>query len=481
VALASAGEHARRPRGEIVSSQQQFNDWMSRSFADIAMMMTDTPTGPYPYAGVPWFSTAFGRDGIITALEMLWLEPDVARGVLAYLAAHQAQSSDPVRDAEPGKILHETRKGEMAALGEIPFGSYYGSIDATPLFVLLCGAYYERTADRAFLQRLWPHVERALLWIDEYGDRDGDGFVEYARESPKGLVHQGWKDSQDGVSHADGTLAEAPIALCEVQGYVYAAKLHAATMATVLGQSQRAMALRAQAERLRAHFEAEFWCEDLSTYALALDRHKRPCRVRSSNPGHCLFTGIASPERARRTAQTLMAADSFSGWGVRTLAASERRYNPMSYHNGSVWPHDNALVAAGFARYGLRDLTARVLGGLFEATHFLELSRLPELFCGFPRRSGQGPTLYPVACSPQSWSAAAPFLLVQACLGLDLDAPRRRISFTRPRLPPFLETLRIGALTLGDCRVDLLCERHDGEVVVRVLRREGDPEIVIVP
>jgi len=479
-ALEAAEGDARRHRSDIYTSNQQFNDWINRSFADVAMMLTQTPAGTYPYAGVPWFSTPFGRDGIITALELLWLEPAVARGVLGYLATNQADAVDPRRDAEPRKILHETRKGEMAALGEIPFGRYYGSIDATPLFVMLAGAYHERTADVAFVESIWPNVEAALAWIDEHGDRDGDGLVEYARETPKGLVHQGWKDSQDAVSHADGELAEAPIALCEVQGYVYEAKRQAAALASALGRPDRAAGLDAEAEVLRQRFEERFWCEDLGTYALALDRDKRPCQVRSSNPGHCLFTGIAGPERARRTAATLMGPESFSGFGVRTLAAGERRYNPMSYHNGSVWPHDNALIAAGLGRYGWRNLASTILTGLFDSTLFLDLHRLPELFCGFPRRPGQGPTLYPVACAPQAWSAAAVFLLLQACLGLTIDAPHRRISFIRPLLPPFLERVRIGDLAVGDARVDLLCQRHEHDVSVRVLRREGDPDIVIV-
>ena len=442
-------------------------------------MTSDMPTGSYVYAGVPWFSTPFGRDGIITALEVLWANPDLARGTLAYLAATQARVVSEEQDAEPGKILHETRSGEMARLGEVPFGRYYGSVDSTPLFVILAGYYYTRTGDREFIAGLWEHVDRALWWIDEHGDLDRDGFVEYARRNPTGLVHQGWKDSSDSVSHEDGTLADGPIALCEVQGYVFEAKRQGARLAGLLGFDDRARALARQAKELRERFERAFWSDALGTYALALDGTKRPCCVRASNAGHCLFTGIAHPARARRVAETLMGEAFFTGWGVRTLAVNERRYNPMSYHNGSIWPHDNAIIGAGFARYGIRAPAARLLAGLFDASLFVDY-RMPELFCGFHRRAGEGPTLYPVACSPQAWSAGAVFMLLQATLGLSIDGAARRISINNGFLPEFLPQVRLEGLRIGQGSVDLVLERQPRDLGVRVERNDAKAEIVVI-
>ena len=475
----AALERLRSGCAAVHCTNPRFAEWVERSASDLQMMITDTEHGPYPYGGVPWFSTPFGRDGIITAYELLWFDPAVAHGVLRYLAATQATEIDPVRDAEPGKIIHEVRGGEMAALGEVPFGRYYGSIDATPLFVVLAEAYHRRTADHALIASLWPSIERALHWIDAYGDLDGDGFVEYQRRSGRGLVSQGWKDSADSISHASGELAAGPIALCEVQGYVYAALRAGAALATALGIGDRAAELHADADQLRARFERAFWCEDLGSYVLALDGDKRPCAVRASNAGHCLFAGIASNERARRVVDALLDDRSFSGWGIRTLDAAEARYNPISYHNGSVWPHDNALIALGMARYGYKDACARITSGLYEAVLHFDLRRMPELFCGFRSRPHEGPTLYPVACAPQSWAAGAVFLLLQACLGLEIDALRSQIVLDRPVLPPGLDRLAIDQLQVGDARVDLVLERHPHDVGVYLARRDGDVRVIV--
>jgi glycogen debranching enzyme len=473
-------DHLRQAEARVRSSSGLFDGWLHRSLADLRMLLTRKQEGLYPYAGVPWYSTPFGRDGIITALQMLWVQPEVAAGVLRFLAATQATHSSVEDDAEPGKIVHEIREGEMAALGEVPFRRYYGAVDTTPLFLVLAGEYLHATGDLGLVRELWPSFQAAMGWIEKSGDADGDGFVEYARRSSRGLSNQGWKDSADAVFHADGRLAEGPIALCEVQGYVHAARRAMATMARALGDDPLGQRQEALAEELRTRFESTFWCEDLSTYALALDGEKRPCRVRSSNPGHCLAMRLVGTDRARKVAGTLTSEEFFNGWGIRTIALGEPRYNPMSYHDGSVWPHDNALAALGFAHYGLRDAALAVLDRFFEASLFFELYRMPELFCGFPRRPDAGPTLYPVACSPQAWASGAVLMMLRAALGLDVDGVNRRVTFTNPVLPSFLEVLHIDGLAVGTSRVDLRIHRYaDGAAGVDVARRSGPVKLSI--
>jgi glycogen debranching enzyme len=464
---------------EVTTSNELFNAWLDRSISDLRMMITSTKHGAIPYAGVPWFAAPFGRDSIITAYQLLWVDPLIARGVLKYLAATQADEVDPVRESQPGKIIHEQRTGELAALGEVPFGRYYGSIDSTPLFVALAGEYLAHTNDVAFCESIWPNIEAALGWIENFGDADGDGFVEYTG-SERALVQQGWKDSHDSIFHTDGTIATPPIALCEVQAYVFWAKRSAARIARALRKPGRATQLEEQAESLRKAFEEAFWLPEHGIYALALDGHKRPCAVKASNAGHCMVTGIVDEERAKILATTLMSDAFNSGWGIRTLATSESRYGPITYHNGSIWPHDNAFIAQGLAAYGFKEEAHRIMTAFLDASGTLEFHRLPELYCGFPRRPGQGPIGYPLACAPQAWASGSVFLMLKACLGLSIDASKRQILLNRPSLPSYLKEVRIEGLRAGDGAADLMLSYHQSDDVgVNVSGRSGDVEVVV--
>ncbi|MGH7392389.1 MAG: amylo-alpha-1,6-glucosidase, partial [Candidatus Rokuibacteriota bacterium] len=470
--------HARAAR--IATDHEGFNALITRSLMDLNMLLTETPHGPVPYAGVPWYVAPFGRDSAITALQLLPYHAGAAAGTLRFLAAWQGRTVDAFRDEEPGKILHEHRLGEMANCREIPFIPYYGSVDATPLFAMLLAEYVRWTGDLALARELWPALRAALAWMREYGDGDGDGYLEYATRSPLGLANQGWKDSGDAVMHADGTLARPPIALVEAQAYAYAAWLGAAEIAALLGVSDDAARWRQTATDLRAAFNRDFWIETDGFYALALDGGKRPCEVVASNPAHGLWTGIVDERRAPGLAKRLMAADTFSGWGIRTLSAKERRFNPMSYHNGSVWPHDNAIAVAGFRRYRLVEHAATLAGALFEGARHFEFGRIPELFCGFSRHADHGPISYPVACAPQAWAAGTPLHLLTSLLGLEADAIHGRLTCLSPVLPPGIKWVEIHDLKVGTASFDLGVSRgRDDGASVELIGRRGDVELIV--
>jgi glycogen debranching enzyme len=461
----------------VETDHEYVNRWLARAHADLGMLLTATADGPLPYAGIPWYVAPFGRDSLITSLQVLPFLPEVARGTLRFLARHQARIYDDFTDQEPGKILHEYRRGELAACREIVFTPYYGTVDATPLFVMLAAEYLRWSGDLALARGLWPAVERALGWIRETGASGPDGYLTYRCRSPRGLGNQGWKDSHDAVMHASGALAPPPIALFEAQAYKYAALLGAADMAETIDAP--VPALRQEALRLREAVERDFWLNDEGVYALALDGEGQPCRVVTSNPGHGLWTGLVPESRAEALAKRLLAADVFTGWGLRTLAARERRYNPMSYHNGSVWPHDTAIAAAGFRRYGLTESFVTVATGLFDAVLSFEGLRMPELFCGFPRSQGYGPTRYPVACAPQAWAAGVVFQLVASTLGLEPDARENRLTLKEPVLPPWLTWIEVRGLRVRHSSVDLLVSRGRHGAGMELLGRRGDVEVLV--
>jgi glycogen debranching enzyme len=478
---ASAYHAWERGTTTVTSDHELLNLVVKRSVSDLRLLINDGP-GPdqrYIAAGVPWFSTLFGRDALITAFQALAVRPRLAVETLTTLAAYQATEDDPSRDAEPGKILHELRTGEMARNGELPHTPYYGSVDSTPLWLVLLGATYDWTGDAALVDRLWPHALAALDWIDHHGDRDGDGFVEYERRSDRGLVNQGWKDSSDAIRDRHGREAVTPIALAEVQGYVFDAKRRLATLARMRGDEVLATRLERDAETLRQRFEDAFWVEDQRYYAMALDGDKHPADAIGSNAGQCLWTGIVAPDRARDVVDHLLRPAMFSGWGIRTYATGQPGFNPIGYHTGTVWPHDTSLIAAGFKRYGFHDASNRLAGQMLEAAQRFPDYRLPELFCGFDRTEATTPVPYPVACSPQAWAAGASFLFLETMLGLRAHADRQELELANPHLPDWLGKVTLTDLQVGEASVDLLFHRWRGTTSAEVLRKTGDLAVTV--
>ena len=478
----AAAYHAwQRGTTAISSDHELFNLIVARSVADLRLLVNEGPGHDERYiaAGVPWFATLFGRDAIITALQSVAFRPQLAVETLSVLAAHQATEVDDWRDAEPGKILHELRTGEMAGSGEVPQTPYYGSVDSTPLWLILLGETFDWTGDRALIDGLWPNALAALEWIDRYGDLDGDGFVEYHRRSERGLLNQGWKDSSDAIRDRDGNEAVPPIALAEVQGYVFAAKRRMAGLARVRGEAELADRLDREAETLRERFEAAFWVEDLRYYALALDADKRQADAIGSNAGQCLWTGIVSTERCQDVVDRLMGPTLSSGWGIRTFASDQAGYNPIGYHTGTVWPHDTSLIASGLKRYGFDDAANRLVGHVLEAAQRFPDYRLPELFCGFDRDDATLPVPYPVACSPQAWAAGASFLFLSTMLGLRPHADRNELELLHPHLPDWLGKVTLTNLRIGEASVDLLFHRWRGTTSAEVLRKVGEVAVTI--
>jgi glycogen debranching enzyme len=450
-----------------------FDATLSRAVDDLRSLYVDANGEAAMSAGIPWYSTVFGRDSVITSLETLSLNRRIAVDTLRYLARHQGTCENAYTEEQPGKIMHELRRGEMARSGEIPHVPYYGTVDATPLWLVLLHETWRWTGDEALVRELLPNARRALEWIDRYGDLDGDGLVEYARTSDRGLVNQGWKDSGDGVPYPDGRLPNSPIALVEVQGYVYDAKVRMAGLFELVGEHETAARLRAAAERVRQRVLDQFWLDELGTFALALDGEKRPIPTVTSNAGHLLWSRLPDAPRARRVASALLAGDMSCGWGVRTLSARHPVFNPMSYHNGSVWPHDNALIVMGISHYGLGANALPLISAAHDVAATATFNRLPELYCGMSRDGSSRPVLYPVSCSPQAWASGALFLMLQAALGILPDAPAGALHIRNPVLPTFLQELTITNLAVGEARVSLHFARRASRTLVNVLAMES--------
>lgn len=459
---------------EVHTDNDTFNVILQAAIRDVNVLTTELEDkARIVAAGIPWFVAPFGRDSLLTSHELLMLNPQVARETLEVLAGKQSQIDDPDRDAEPGKILHEIRYGELAQAGLIPHTPYYGSVDSTPLFILVAGNYLRWSGDIEFINHIRPSLEAAINWMDDYGDIDGDGFIEYSKRSPAGLINQGWKDSEDSVVHQDGSLAEPPIALAEVQGYAYLARKRMADIYDALGFPDLGEIQSKKAGELKEAFNDAFWMKDEGYFALALDGSKNQVKSISSNPGQCLYCGIIDESLIPSVTERLMSPQMFSGWGIRTLSSDSVAYNPLSYHNGSIWPHDNAIIAAGLKRYGLYAETERIATALFSAATVSRDSRLPELYCGFDQVPGLPYVSYPVACSPQAWATAAPFLVLQSILGFSAQATEGVLSIHQPRLPDWLKEIHVSGMRVGDGTVGMSFTRREEGTSFALIEQTG--------
>jgi glycogen debranching enzyme len=462
---------------KVTTDYEPLQRLVNRGIGDLRVLLTDLGYGQFPVAGLPWFGVPFGRDSLIAALQMLAFNPEVAKGTLLTMASYQGKNLDPWRDEQPGKIMHEIRFGELANTNQIPFTPYYGTIDATPLFLVLLTEYVKWTGDFDIVQQLKDNIDAALTWIDQYGDRDGDLFVEYYQESSKGIANQGWKDSDDSIVHRNGEYAKSPIALAEVQGYVYQAKMGLADIFEQLNETERAAELRDQAKALKEKFDEQFWMEDVQFYAIALDEKKQQVGTITSNPGHVLFSGMLDNERVNAVIATLLSPKMFSGYGIRTMGEGEAGYNPMSYHDGSVWPHDNSMILLGLSKLGRQDEVNIVIDGLIEAAAHFEYDRLPELFCGHSKDLGK-PVKYPIACSPQAWAAGTPLVFIQSLLGLFPNSLKKEI-YLSPTLLDSMSFLRVENISIGEGHLSLTVTRQGNEMKVEIEENTTGYKVVI--
>jgi glycogen debranching enzyme len=458
-----------RDRTKVITADPAMQLVIDCCFRDLRMLQTHLEGETFFAAGVPWYATIFGRDSLVTALQTLAYNPQIAEQTMALMAKYQGTKHVDWTEEQPGRILHELRRDELTNIGELPYTPYYGTVDATPLFLLLCARHAQWTGRLDVFERFRENIDAALRWVDELGDSDGDGYLDYAVKTSAGLINEAWKDSSDAMVTAAGALAEAPVAVAEVQAYVFAAKTELAELYERCGDVDTAKRLREEADDLRQRFNRDYWVDDIGTFAMGLERDMRPLAVVSSNAGQVLWTGIADDDHAHATADRLMQDDMFSGWGIRTISTTARRFNPVAYHLGSVWPHDNSIVFAGMRRVG-RDDAVCVFQAMLEAAGFFPSCRLPELFAGFDRQRFPRPVHYPVACHPQAWAAGAIPFMLQSALGIRPAAFEHRLVVERPVLPAALGVVQLEDLKVGDGVCHLRFERRaDGTAVVTVI------------